>query len=299
MTYSHQADARRPHRPHAWLGAGVLGAGMCWAALAGSGVAAADGAAVGATSASASPGSVSAGVSRAARGSGAATALRQNGSASSPAPARSVVVAARSAAVVNPAAAQPPSLPDSAIPAPIIADGQAQIADSFNDAPKVTASSVATVSASAQRPGSGRSLPTPNPPVTDVQPPTANPSKGAATTKVSNVPRAFASAGVREGTDANFAAAVLNSNKPIMVDFTATWCGPCKRLAPIMDEISDALAGRAIVVKVDIDSNPAITAQYDIRGAPTIVIFSGGVAVERYVGLTTKGNLIGLIAKYL
>ena len=299
MSYSHQTGARRKRRPNAWLGAGVLGAGVCWAALAGSGVAAADSAAAGATSASASPGSVSAGVSRAARGSGAATARRQSGSASSPAPARSVVVAARSAAVVNPASAQPPSLPDSAIPAPTVAGGQAQIADSFNDAPKVTASSVATVSASAQRPGSGRSLPTPNPPVTDVPPPTANPSKGAATTKVSNVPRAFASAGVRVGTDANFAAAVLNSNKPVMVDFTATWCGPCKRLAPNVEQVADEYAGRAIVVKVDIDDNPVITAQYDIRSVPTILIFSGGVVVERFVGMTSKANLIGLIAKYL
>lgn len=113
------------------------------------------------------------------------------------------------------------------------------------------------------------------------------------------MPRAFASEGVRVGTDANFGAAVLNSTKPIMVDFTATWCGPCKRLAPIMDEVADEYAGRAIVVKVDIDDNPVITVQYDIRGAPTILIFSGGVVVERYVGLTTKGKLIALIAKYL
>ena len=113
------------------------------------------------------------------------------------------------------------------------------------------------------------------------------------------MPRAFASAGVRVGTDANFAAAVLNSNKPIMVDFTATWCTPCKRLAPIVDQVADEYAGRAIVVKVDIDENPVITVQYDIRSVPTVLIFSGGVVVERYVGLQTKGNLIALIAKYL
>ena len=189
------------------------------------------------------------------------------------------MVSARAAAVVNPASAQPLSLPDSAIPTPTVADGQTQIANSFNDAPKVTASSVAAASAPAAVP--------------------PKPSKGGATSKGMSSPRAAASMNVQVGTDANFVAEFLNSNKPIMVTFGATWCGPCKGLAPIVDQVTDRNLGRLIVVKVDIDDSPALAEQYRVRGVPTILIFNGGRVVEKYVGLTTAAKLEGLFAKYV
>lgn len=286
---------RRQRSPYAWLGAGVvgLGVGVGVALAGGAGVAHADTATArdassSASSSSASSRSASAGAGRAARDSGAATARRHAGSASSVAPDRSVVAAARPAAVVKPAAAQLPSLLNSAppvsIPAPTVADGQAQIANSFNDVPKVTASSVAT--ASAPKGWLGQFLWTFNP----------NPSKGTATTKV---PRAAASRDVGEGTDANFATIVLNSKRPVLVDFTAAWCGPCKRLAPITEAVADDLLGRVTVVKVDIDDAPGLATQYEIRSVPTILVFSGGVVVGSSVGLTSKAKLIELVAKYL
>ena len=199
-----------------------------------------------------------------------------------------MVAAARPAAVVKPAAAQLPSLLNSAppvsIPAPTVADGQAQIANSFNDVPKVTASSVAT--ASAPKGWLGQFLWTFNP----------NPSKGTATTKV---PRAAASRNIVAGTDANFATIVLNSNRPVLVNFTAAWCGPCKALAPIVEYVTDNYVGRVIVVKVDIDDAPGLATQYEIRSVPTILVFSGGVVVGSSVGLTSKAKLIELVAKYL
>jgi thioredoxin 1 len=317
VSSSSQARGRRQRSPFAWLGAGVLGlgVGIGVALTGGTGVAAADSAAAdsataGDTSASASSKSVSAGVGRAARGSGAATGPRLSGSVSSGVSDRSVVASARPSAVVKPASARPaavvkpasaqvPPLPGSArpvsIPAPTVADGQAQIANSFNDVPKVSASSVA--SASALQGWLGRFLRTSNPTIPNVQAPTANPSKGAATTRV--VARAAASENVNVGTDANFAADVLNSKRPVLVDFTAAWCGPCKRLAPIVDELADGLAGRVTVVKVDIDDAPGLAAQYGIRSVPTILVFSGGVVVKRSFGLTSKANLLALVDPYL
>ncbi len=173
-------------------------------------------------------------------------------------------------------------------------DGQAQIANLFNDVPKVTASSGAT--ASALEGWLGRFLSIFFPTVTDVQAPTA---KGEASTKAATGPRAAASANVRVGTDTNFAALVLNSKRPVLVVFTASWCGPCKGLAPIVEQVTDAYVGRLMVLKVDIDDSPGITAQYNVRTVPTYVIFSGGAVVGTGFGMTTRAKLEALFAKYL
>lgn len=87
-----------------------------------------------------------------------------------------------------------------------------------------------------------------------------------------------------EFTEANFEAEVLNSDKPVLVDFWATWCGPCLAIAPMIEELSKDMDGVAKVGKVDVDHNPSIAATYGIRGIPALMIFKGGKVVEQFVG---------------
>jgi thioredoxin 1 len=79
------------------------------------------------------------------------------------------------------------------------------------------------------------------------------------------------------------------------VDFTATWCGPCKALAPIVDKIADEFAGKVKVGKLDIDANPEITAKYGVRSVPTVIVFKGGQKVAANAGLTTREKLVALL----
>ena len=96
-------------------------------------------------------------------------------------------------------------------------------------------------------------------------------------------------------TDANFDVEVLKSEVPVLVDFTATWCGPCRRLAPIVEQVANELVGKVKVGKVDVDASPGVAARFGIRSMPTLLVFKGGVPVGQHVGLTNRETLISLL----
>lgn len=99
--------------------------------------------------------------------------------------------------------------------------------------------------------------------------------------------------------DLNFDQEVVSSDVPVLVDFTATWCGPCKQLAPLVDQLADEYAGRAKVVKLDINESPDTARRFQIRGVPTILIFKGGEVVGQQVGMAPKTRLSQLLQKAL
>jgi thioredoxin 1 len=92
-------------------------------------------------------------------------------------------------------------------------------------------------------------------------------------------------------TDASFDAEVLNADLPVLVDFWAEWCGPCKMIAPVLDEIATEYAGKLKVCKVDVDANPDIPPKFGIRGIPTLIMFKGGNAEATKVGALSKTQL--------
>jgi thioredoxin 1 len=91
-----------------------------------------------------------------------------------------------------------------------------------------------------------------------------------------------------EITDANFQETVLDSDKPVMVDFWAAWCGPCRMVGPIIDQISDEYDGKAVVGKCDVDANQEFAAKYGVRNIPTVLVFQNGEVVGRQVGVAPK-----------
>ena len=97
-------------------------------------------------------------------------------------------------------------------------------------------------------------------------------------------------------TDQNFATDVLASNEPVIVDFWAEWCGPCKMIAPSLEEISSEMAGKVKVAKVNIDENPDIAAQYGVRSIPTLAMFKGGEVADIKVGASPKSALSSWIS---
>jgi thioredoxin 1 len=103
---------------------------------------------------------------------------------------------------------------------------------------------------------------------------------------------------VKEVTDADFEKEVLQSDKPVLVDFWAVWCGPCRAIAPAVESIAEAFASRAVVAKLNIDDSPLTPQKYGVRAIPTLILFKGGEEVERIMGLTNKGRLAELIEKH-
>ena len=100
-------------------------------------------------------------------------------------------------------------------------------------------------------------------------------------------------------TDSSFKKEVLESQVPVLVDFWAPWCGPCRMVAPVVDEIAGQYEGQIKVVKLNTDENPTIASQYGIRSIPTLMIFKGGQRVDMVVGAVPKTTLSSTLEKYL
>jgi len=105
----------------------------------------------------------------------------------------------------------------------------------------------------------------------------------------------MASPNVLVFNDLNFETEVLKSKEPVLVDFTATWCGPCKALSPIVDAVAEELVGKVRVGKLDIDDAPQTASKLGIRGVPTLMVFKNGERAAQVVGLTTKAKILAML----
>jgi thioredoxin 1 len=102
-----------------------------------------------------------------------------------------------------------------------------------------------------------------------------------------------------EFTEQNFEGEVLKSDKPVLVDFWATWCAPCRMMAPAFDSIAETYAGRAKLGKLNVDENITLTSQYRIRGVPTLLLFKNGQIQEQIVGAVSKETISKMLDRYL
>ncbi len=109
----------------------------------------------------------------------------------------------------------------------------------------------------------------------------------------------MASPHIKTATDQNFDSEVLGSSKPALIDFWATWCAPCRAIAPAIDEIAEQYAGKITVFKMDVDGNPETPARFGVRGIPTVILFKGGEVVDQVVGAIPKSALEDLLKKAL
>ena len=109
----------------------------------------------------------------------------------------------------------------------------------------------------------------------------------------------MASTAIMEVTDANFDQEVLKSEQPVLIDFWAVWCGPCRALAPIVDEVAQGYTGKVKVMKMNVDENPGTPGRYGIRGIPTLLIFKGGQVKEQIVGYVPKETIEKAIDKHM
>ena len=100
-------------------------------------------------------------------------------------------------------------------------------------------------------------------------------------------------------TDASFADDVLNSDKPVLVDFWATWCGPCRMVAPVLEEIAAEHPDTITVAKLDVDANPTVARDYQVLSIPTLILFKGGEPVKQIVGAKPKAALLNDLSDYL
>ena len=102
-----------------------------------------------------------------------------------------------------------------------------------------------------------------------------------------------------EITDGNFSDVVLKSDKAVLVDFWATWCGPCRMIAPIVDELHTELEGKAVIGKVNADENSEASANYGVRNIPTILIFKNGEVVDKLVGAVPKSEILSKLESHM
>jgi thioredoxin 1 len=107
------------------------------------------------------------------------------------------------------------------------------------------------------------------------------------------------STAIFEVTDSNFDQEVLKSDKPVMVDFWAAWCGPCRAMAPIVDELASSYDGKLKVAKMDVDKNVATPTRYNVRGIPTLLIFKGGKLQEQIVGYVPRETIERAVQKHV
>lgn len=103
----------------------------------------------------------------------------------------------------------------------------------------------------------------------------------------------------KETTDKTFSSEVLNAKTPVLVDFWAPWCGPCRQLSPIIDEIAQDFAGKIEVYKCNVDDNPETPSQFQVRGIPSLMLFKDGKLVDSKVGASPKASLVEWISKNL
>jgi thioredoxin 1 len=100
-------------------------------------------------------------------------------------------------------------------------------------------------------------------------------------------------------TDQNFESEVLKSDKPVLVDFWAEWCAPCRLIAPAVEAVGEEYADRVKIGKLNVDENQSVTARYQIRGIPTLLVFKNGEIQEQYVGVTSKDVIVKMLERHL
>lgn len=100
-------------------------------------------------------------------------------------------------------------------------------------------------------------------------------------------------------TDAEFESTVLQSETPVLVDFWAEWCGPCKALGPVLEQVAEQMGEKVKVVKVNVDQNPNAPAKYGVRGIPTMILFKSGSEIEQIVGNQPKENIVAMLNKHI
>jgi len=119
------------------------------------------------------------------------------------------------------------------------------------------------------------------------------------TTETGGAPKVSSGHAIVEVTDANFDSAVLKSEKPVLVDFWAAWCGPCRAIAPIVEQLAGEYQGRVTVGKMDVDRNGATPMRYKVTGIPTLLVFKNGQVVEQLVGYRSKDDIQKALDKHV